>query len=98
MIMTRKKLLVKQVVYGEGKAELMSIKVENGNKGMLIIVAYVPPKTSSWSRQDHEGLVKDTLLNLSKIIKGRRRVILVGDFNCKEVDWEKYESGSGEMV
>ena len=47
MIMTRKELLVKQVLYGEGKAEVMSIKVENGNKEMVIIVAYVTPKTSS---------------------------------------------------
>ena len=88
--MTRKELLVKQVVYGEGKAEVMTIKVENGNKDMLIIVAYVPSKTKSWSCQDHKGLIKDTLLNLSKFFKGRRTVNLVGNFNCKEVDWENY--------
>ncbi|MPC59893.1 hypothetical protein E2C01_053922 [Portunus trituberculatus] len=52
---------------------------------MLITVAYVPPKTSSWSRKDYEGLIMETLLSLSKVIKGRRRAILVDDFNCKEV-------------
>ena len=98
MIMTRKELLVKQVLYGEGKAKVMSIKVENGNKEMVIIVAYVTPKTSSQSSQDHEGLIQDTLLSLSKMIKGRRRVILTGDFSSKKVNQENYESGSGETV
>ncbi|MPC30264.1 hypothetical protein E2C01_023525 [Portunus trituberculatus] len=54
MIMARKELMVNQVVYGNDKAEVMSIKVENGNKEILITVAYVPPKTSTWSRQDYE--------------------------------------------
>ena len=77
MIMAGKELLVDQIVYGEGKMEVMNIKVENGNKEMLIIVAYVPSRTYSWSRQNHEELIKDTSLNLSKMIKDRRRV------NCR---------------
>ena len=49
MTMTKKKLLDKQVLHREGR--VMSIKVENGNKEVLITVAYVPLKTSSWSSQ-----------------------------------------------
>ena len=44
MTMTKKKLLDKQVLHREGR--VMSIKVENGNKEVLITVAYVPLKTS----------------------------------------------------
>ncbi|MPC34576.1 hypothetical protein E2C01_027969 [Portunus trituberculatus] len=91
MIMASKELMVNQVVYGDGKAEVMSNKVENGNKEMLITVAYV----HMWFRQDYEELIDNTLLSLSKVIKGRR-VILVGDFHCKEVDWKNYVSGNGK--
>ena len=49
MIMTRKDLVVKQVMYGEGRAEVMYVQVENNSKEMIIAVAYVPPKTNLWA-------------------------------------------------
>ena len=30
------------------------------------------------------------------MIQEKRSVILVGDFNCRKIDWEKYENGGGE--
>ncbi|MPC36661.1 hypothetical protein E2C01_030128 [Portunus trituberculatus] len=36
-------------------------------------------------------MIDDTIRSLARIIKEGRKVILVGDFNCKEVDWENYE-------
>ncbi|MPC88427.1 hypothetical protein E2C01_083329 [Portunus trituberculatus] len=60
MIMARKELMVNQVVYGNDKVEVMSIKVKKVNKEILITVANVPPQTSTWSRQDYEGLIKDS--------------------------------------
>ena len=51
MIMRRKDMMVNQVMYEEGRAEVISVRVENTKKEMTIIVAYVPPKTSSWANK-----------------------------------------------
>ena len=44
MVMTRKELEVNQVLYGEGKAEMISAKIRTNGREMTIIVEYVPPK------------------------------------------------------
>ncbi len=67
MRMTRKELVVKQVQYGEGRVEHISVKVENNNREMTIIVAYVTPKTRSWKNQVYENMIEDTAQNLSKM-------------------------------
>ena len=41
MIMTRKEMMVNQVIYGEGRAEVICVRVENSKKEMTIIVAYI---------------------------------------------------------
>ena len=51
-----------------------------------IIVAYVPLKTKTWTKEEHEEIIEDTLESLEKIIKSSQRVTLVGDFNCSEVN------------
>ena len=47
MIMTSKDLVVKRVVYGERRAEVMHVQVEINKEEMKIAVAYVPPRTGS---------------------------------------------------
>ena len=91
MVMIKKELMVDQVLYGEGKAELISVKLKINEKELTVIVVYVPPKTGSWTKQEHDIMTEDVLQNLTKILKERKRVILVGDFNCKEINWENYE-------
>ena len=93
MIMTSKDLVVKRVVYGEGRAEVMHVQVENNKEEMTVAVAYVPPRSGSWTKQEHEGMIEDTLQSLSQVVQGKNRVILTGDFNCKDVDWENLECG-----
>ena len=95
MIMTRKDLVVKRVVYGEGRAEVMHVQVEIDKEEMKIAVAYVPPRTGSWIKEEYEGMIEDTLLSLSQVVQGRSKIILTGDFNCKDVDWENLECGGG---
>ena len=58
-----------------------------------IVVAYVPPKTKTWTKEEYEEIIEDTLESLEKIIKSSQKVTLVGDFNCSEVNWEMFESG-----
>ena len=96
MVMTKKELVIDQVLYGEGKAEMISVKMKFKGRDLMIIVIYVPPKTGSWTRQEYDTLIEDVIQNLSTILKKSKRVILVGDFNCKEINWENYESVVGE--
>ena len=96
MIMTRKELDIDKVLYGEGKAEMISAKIKVNGRDMTIIVAYVPPKTRSWTKQEHDEMIEDVIHGLSSELKERGRVILVGDFNCKEINWDNYESGVGD--
>lgn len=99
MIMTKKELLVKSVVYGEGKAEIVSVNLENKNRErMTITTTYAPPRTNSWSKEKHEIMIEDTIQSLSRILKANKRVLLVGDFIRKEIDWEMFESGGGDMA
>ena len=43
-------------------------------------------KQKTWTKEEHEEIIEDTLESLEKIIKSSQRVILVGDFNCSEVN------------
>ena len=68
MIMTKKEMHVNQVLYGEGKAEVISVRVENNKKEMSVIAAYVPPRTNAWTKEDHDQMIEDTLYSLSQVI------------------------------
>lgn len=77
----------------------MSVKAENNNKEMAIcssMCVCVTPEMSPCSSQECESTIEDTTQNLRRVTEERRRVILVGDFKCKKVDWETYESGGWE--
>ena len=93
MLMITSKIQVKNVENGKGKAELIipQIKTKYGER-QKIVVAYVPPKIKTWIKE-HEQIIIDTLVSLEKIIKSSQRVTMVGDFNCNEVMWEKFDSG-----
>lgn len=59
MAVTGKGLLVKSITYGEGKAEVASVKLEGkGREVMSIIVTCVPPRTDLCRSDEHEGMIK----------------------------------------
>ena len=92
IILTKVGVEVTKTEFGSGKAEVMSLHIRSGNREKLIIVVtYISPKTSSWTKKQHEMLLTDTQINLERIIKSGKRVFLMGDFNCSEVKWENYE-------
>ena len=62
-------------------------------KSQKIIVANVPPKIKTWTKEEHEEIIENTLESLEKNIKSSQRVTLVGDFNCSELNWETFEIG-----
>ena len=94
MLMIKSKIKVKNAEYGKGKAELISGQINTRcGESQKIIVVYVPSKTKTWMKEEHEEIIEDTLESLENIIKRSQRVTLLGDFNCSEVNWEIIESG-----
>ena len=65
--MIKSTIKVINVEYEKGKAELISaqIKIRYG-ESQKIVVAYVVPKTKSWTKEEHEEIIEDTLENLKK--------------------------------
>ncbi len=88
--------MTKKVKYGEGRAEIVSVNLEDKNGEIpTVINTYVPPKTNTWSTEEYDEIIEDTITCLKNLIKSRK-VLLVGDFNCKEVNWETYEGEGGK--
>ena len=70
MLIIKSKIKVKNVEYGKGKAELISAQINTGcGESQKKIVAYVLPKTKTWTKEEHEEIIEDTLESLEKIIK-----------------------------
>ena len=68
--MIKSKIKVENVEYGKGKAELISAQIKTRyGESQKIVVAYVPPKTKSWTKEEHEEIIEDILESLEKIIK-----------------------------
>ena len=62
MLMIKSKIKVKNVEYGKGKAELISAQIKTKYGGsQKIVVAYVSPKTKTWTKVEHEEIIEDTL-------------------------------------
>lgn len=50
------------------------------------------PPPSYCTRDEHEGMLMDTLLSLKKTLRNCKRVTLVGYFSCKEIRCKMFES------
>ena len=95
MILVREDICVEDVQYGEGMAEVLSLKVKTENKEKRrIIVAYVPPKTNTWRAEQHSEMQKGTIKCLEDMLRRDNKVLLVGDFNCKGIDWKEKEGNN----
>ncbi len=44
----------------------------------------------------HAKMLSDTTLSLMKVMKGSDKLVLMGDFNCKEVFWKEMTTEGGE--
>ena len=76
----------------EGRVEVV---LKNGRKRDLVII-HVPPKTNAWGREEYGNMMKDTYTCLKIMIENSDNIIMMGDFNCKEVCWEEWYTGGGE--
>ena len=63
--MIKSKIKVENVEYGKGKAELISAQIKTRyGESQKIVVAYVSPKTKTWTKEEHEEIIEDTLERL----------------------------------
>ena len=53
-----------------------------------VIIVYVPPKTNAWTEQTYKKNLRDTTKELEVLLIENNDIIIMGDFNCKEVSWD----------
>ncbi len=83
--------IVEEVEYGDGMAETLSvmIKIKKSEK-RKVIVTYIPPKTNTWETNRYKIMQLETGNSIEKMIK-KSKLLLVGDFSTKEINWEEME-------
>ncbi len=92
MILVRKNILIETVEYGEGRSETLSVEIKiQGQESRKIIVAYMPPKTNTWGTDDYKHMQSEFIKSIDDMLKIRNKVLLVGDFNSKEINWGEME-------
>lgn len=91
-ILVHNSLRVRNIEIESDKAEVLAVETATKeDEKITVITAYVPPLTGAWTRASHEQMRNETLVSLERIIRGSDRILLCGDFNWKEVDWEGME-------
>ena len=91
-ILTKANINVEEVEEGKGMAEVLSIVLKTRKEDRRrIIVTYVPPKTNAWDRNQHQTMQTEVRQCLDDMIRKNKKVLLMGDFNCREVNWEEMD-------
>ena len=92
IVLTAQNIKVCDVKYENENTENICVQIMINNSKLHIIAAYVPPKTKTWNEERYKNMLNKTECFLKKEIQNNKKVILTGDFNCKEVNWENYEA------
>ena len=92
LIMVKEDMAVERVQYRDSLAEVIGITIRtNGRDRRKIIVTCVPPRTKTWKLEEYKTKQKVALKCLGDMMRKDRKVLLVGDFNCKGVNWKEME-------
>ncbi len=90
MILTKKGIRVENVEFSNDNSEIVKVTVKNDNGASREYVGiYVPPRTNAWTRNEHDNMLEDTLKEMERIASRNKDVLIIGDFNCKEINWEE---------
>ena len=93
MVVLKSDIQVDGVEVGKDTAEVMTMRISWGKEDKRsVAVAYVPPKTNAWTKEEYKKVLKDVREEMERIMRENRDLILMGDFNCKEVEWESLET------
>ena len=98
IVLTTQNIKVSDIKYGSDNTENICIQITTNNSKLHIIAAYVPPKTRNWNEEKYKSMLDKTERFLQNQIHNSKKVILTGDFNCKEVNWENYEAEGNEFT
>ena len=97
MILTEKNMKMTKVDVRSSIAEVLVVEEKERN-GELTTYAgvYVPPITNAWTKNDHEVMLEETINEMERLVLRNKNVFIVGDFNCKEINWEEGTYRGGE--
>ena len=96
-ILIKNSVMAKKVELNNDKAEAVAVEIDDGEEMKLdIAVIYMPPKTRTWNESQYNEMMEEMLLLLGRLSARKNRLILMGDFNCGEVDWDSREAGTNE--
>ena len=89
MILTGKNIGVERVELSERKAEIIKVVVKSSlGTERAYMGVYVPPKTSAWDKTEYQDMLENTVKDLERMTIQEKDVLIAGDFNCKEINWE----------
>ena len=92
LIIVPDNIYIEEVQYGEDTAEIVSITIRtNERERRRIILTYVPPRTNTWGLDKHKEMQKEVLTSLDTMLSKDKKILLLGDFNCKNINWEEME-------
>ena len=95
LVMVRKELSIKEVNFGNDGEEVLSVVLSVGNTDINLVTVYVPPRTRAWNGEQYNTMLRSTMERLKNEAVKKERMVMVGDFNCKEVLWEDFEVKDG---
>ena len=105
MLLVKKNLVAYEEKNDYGLAEVVVVKVVcRGGIRRDFVVAYVPPKTNSWNKEEYKRKMEDTKRWIEHLMETKCKLVMMGDFNSKEVKWEEWtvngseDSWSGELL
>ena len=88
---------VVKVEISQSKAEMIKVVVKEKNgKERLYVGVYVPPFTNAWNRLEYNEMIEDVMRELNELVTRGKDVVLIGDFNCRRVNWEDGTNEGGE--
>ena len=92
LIIVRDDIYIEEVQHGEDLAEIISITIRTKwRERRRILLTYVPPRTNTWGLDKHKEMQKEVLTSLDNILRKDKKILLLGDFNCKNIDWKEME-------
>ncbi|XP_069169369.1 uncharacterized protein [Procambarus clarkii] len=78
------------------EVDIIALEICYEDDKLMMINAYSPPPSSTWSKEEldskREGLITIMREIIARADNDRSRLLIVGDFNLKSIDWEAYEA------
>ena len=97
MILTGKNICVERVETSKNKAEIIKVVIKSSlGIERSYMGVYVPPRTSAWGGIEYQSMLDDTINELERMSGQEKDVLIAGDFNCKDINWEDRTGQGGD--